>query len=135
LKAVLRGGFHFCEKLPACFQVWKSVEKIIQLKRRRERFGAVRFWEKCQLRGIPPHSHPFECLDWRGVYKNALQNLEPEEVTCQNLENKRVSSALAIFSYTASALTMMCSLNFGVKVRCHTTTWPGVDFFLRLEVG
>jgi hypothetical protein len=41
-----------------------------------------------------------------------LQNLEPQGLRGQNLENKGVSSWLPDFADTASALTMICSLDF-----------------------
>lgn len=60
------------------------------------------------FRGTPSPS-PSGSLDWRGVCKNALYNLE-------NNELRRPSEILAL---TASALTMVCSFYFVVKVRYH----------------
>lgn len=69
----------------------------------------------------PPSPTPLRCRDWRGVYKNGLQNLERVGVRGQNLENKAVKTLVAIFLFTASALTMIGSFDFRVKVRCHIT--------------
>jgi len=66
----------------------------------------------------PPSPNPAERLDWRGVRKNALQNLEPQGFRGHNLDNKRVSAAVALSACTASALTMICSFSFEVKVGC-----------------
>lgn len=81
------------------------------------------FRENFGSKGVPPSPHPSESRDRRGACKNGLQNLEPEGVRGQNLENKEVVAVLAIVSSTASALTMICSLNFTVKVRCHNALW------------
>jgi len=60
-----------------------------------------------------------ESLDWHGVCKNDLQNLEPTGVRGQNLELKELTGFFESGFCTASALTMICSLSFRVKVRCH----------------
>jgi hypothetical protein len=65
---------------------------------------------------LPPTA---ESLDWSGVCKNALQGLEPIRLKGQNLDNTGVIAIPALFAYTASAFTMICSSNFEVKVRCH----------------
>jgi hypothetical protein len=72
---------------------------------------------------VPPLPPPSECRDWREVCKNGLQNLEPQGFRGQNLENKGVRAQLAISACTASALTMICSLNSGIKVRRHIGLW------------
>jgi hypothetical protein len=69
--------------------------------------------ENSKLRGIPPSPHPYERLDWRGVCKNALQNLEPLGVRGQNLENKGVAAVFAMTTCTASALIIFYSLACG----------------------
>ena len=69
--------------------------------------------------GVPPSPTPSKCLDWRGHYKGGLQNLEPPRVRGQNLENKELAVFLVGAADIASALTMICSLDFEVKVRCH----------------
>ncbi len=77
------------------------------------------FGEKEGSRSIPPPPWVSESRDWRGVCKNGLQNLERVRARGQNLENKRVKFLFAISAYTASALAMICFLNFAVKVRYH----------------
>ena len=73
----------------------------------------------CTKLGVPPPPSPSESLDWRGVCKNGLQNLERLRVRGQNLYNKGVAASFAEALSTASALTMICCLNFEVKVGCH----------------
>jgi len=73
--------------------------------------------------GIPPPPCPLKCRDWRGVCKNALQNLEPLGVRGQNLENKGVGGVLTHGARTAFALASFCFFNFGRKVRCHMGLW------------
>jgi len=41
--------------------------------------------------GVSPLPPPSECLDWRGVYKNGLQNLERLGVRGQNLDYKELA--------------------------------------------
>jgi hypothetical protein len=60
-----------------------------------------------------------ESLDWRGFYKNALQNLEPQWVKGQNLDNKELAGLVKRDPGTAHALTMIRFLWEGRKVRCH----------------
>jgi hypothetical protein len=72
------------------------------------------------LVGSPPHP-PSKRRDWRGVCKNGLQNLERLGVRSQNLENKGVKALFTGFAYTASALAMICCLDFRVKGGCHIT--------------
>ena len=84
-----------------------------------------RFWcrvvsGKFCLRGVPPSPTPSESLDWRGVCKNALQNLEPQGVRGQNLDNKELAGVSRRDRRTAHALTMICFLLDGRKVRCHS---------------
>ena len=56
-----------------------------------------------------------ESLDWRGFCKMRLQNLERLRLRGQNLENSGVSDSSARYSYTASALTMICSGGCGTQ--------------------
>src|SRR5271165_6417962 len=81
-------------------------------------FGEFVLGKARVLRGtpLPP---PSESPDWRGVCKNAPQNLEPQGFRGQNLENKKVRACFAISACTASALAMICSLSSRVKVGCH----------------
>lgn len=65
---------------------------------------------------LPPTS---ERLDWGGVCKSGVQNLEPQRFRGQNLESKGVIAIPKLLVRTASALTIICSSNSGVKVRCH----------------
>ena len=74
---------------------------------------------KIPVPGYPPPPTPSECLDWRGVCKNGLQNLERLGLRGQNLESKGLTAFFVVGAYTASALTMICFLSFGVKVLCH----------------
>ena len=69
-----------------------------------------------------------KALTWRGVCKNGLQNLEPQGFRGQNPDNKGVAVLFEVAACTASALTMICFLDSGVKVRCHTTCVVSVDF-------
>jgi hypothetical protein len=79
---------------------------------------------------VTPLPHPSERLDWRGVRKNALQNLEPQGFRGQNLDNRGVRAAVALSACTASALTMICSLSFEVKVGCHKAIAENARFDL-----
>jgi hypothetical protein len=45
--------------------------------------------------GCPLPRHPLESLDWRGVCKNGLQNIEPLRVRGQNLDFKDLASFFA----------------------------------------
>ena len=74
------------------------------------------FW---LLLGYPPSPHTCEKLAGSGVCKKCLQNPDCRWFKGQNLERKRVTCRLALFSYTASALTMMRSLRVGRKVGYH----------------
>ena len=105
------------------FIVTKPAEKNSWRAALMSAFSASPFWENGRFRGYPPPPPPSESRDWRGVCKNGLQNLEPQGFRGQNLENKGVRALLAISACTASALTMICSLNFRVKVRCHIGLW------------
>ncbi len=67
----------------------------------------------------PPSPHPLKTLDWGGVCKNGLQNLEPQGFRGQNLDNKGLAPFFAVGAYTASALAMICSSRARHKVRCH----------------
>jgi hypothetical protein len=69
--------------------------------------------------GYPPSPHPSEDLDWRGVCKKCLQNLDVKELRGQNLDNKGVRASVAVFVYTASAMTIIRSFLADGKVRCH----------------
>src|ERR1700680_4198983 len=74
---------------------------------------------KFRLRwGTPPPS-PLKRLDWHGLCKKALQNLEPLRLRGQNIDNKRVMGLLAAFALHCLRLTMICFLNFEVKVGRH----------------
>jgi hypothetical protein len=63
---------------------------------------------KPELERGTPLPHPLERLDWRGVCKNGLQNLEPQGFAGQNLENTAVMAIRASPARIASALTMIC---------------------------
>jgi hypothetical protein len=73
----------------------------------------------CRGLRVPPSPHPSEWLDWRGICKNGLQNLERLGVRGQNLHNKELAAFFGAPSRTVIGLTMICFLNFSVKVRCH----------------
>jgi hypothetical protein len=92
----------------------KLQRRIAARQRERVSFREIRDFELGT-----PLPHPSERLDWRGVCKNALQNLEPQGFRGQNLDNKGLRARFAALAQTASALTMICSLNLEVKVRCH----------------
>jgi len=68
---------------------------------------------KISGRVYPPPPHTSESLDWRGLYKNGLQNIEPQGFRGQNLDNNRLAAFLAVAVCSASALTMFCSLACG----------------------
>ena len=84
------------------------------------RFKAGPFRENWAWGWYPPSPLPLERLDWRGVCKNGLQNLEPQGVAGQNLDNKELASFLGGLACTAIALTMICFLPVEVKVGRHT---------------
>ena len=69
--------------------------------------------------GVPPSPLPSKSLDWRGVCKNALQNLEPLGIRGQNIDNKELTGVFASAACTAHALTMICFLLVEGKVGCH----------------
>jgi hypothetical protein len=68
---------------------------------REERKNLADFWKErlkweSLLVSIPtPSPSTFKSRDWRGVYKKCLQNLEPQGVKGQNLENTVVNSAFS----------------------------------------
>lgn len=64
---------------------------------------------------VPPPLPTSEWLDWRGVCKNGLQNLEPQGVTGQNLDSKEVAPFFYRRSLTCSALTIMSFLADGAQ--------------------
>src|SRR5271166_1993819 len=99
--------------------LWKSPEKLIRKLHANTAPEAVSFREIRVLRVYPPSPHPSECLDWRGICKKCLQNLDVKEVGGQNLDNKELKPYVAVFIYTASALTIIGLLPAGSKVRCH----------------
>ena len=84
---------------------------------------------KSGVMGVPPSPLPSECLDWRGVCKNGLQNLERLGVRGQNLDNKELAAFFSALACTVTASTMICFLNFAVKVRCHK--WAVETFAIR----
>src|SRR5271167_3798949 len=51
------------------------------------------------LGSLPPLPLPSESRDWRGVCKRCLQNLEPQGVRGQNLENKALGSGRSLFTH------------------------------------
>jgi len=53
---------------------------------------------------LPPSPYTLKSRDWRGVYKKCLQNLEPQGVRGQNLENTAVSGAHFPQLRTATAM-------------------------------
>ena len=75
------------------------------------------------LRGIPPSPTPLKSLDWRGVCKNGLQNIERLGVRGQNLDFKELAGFSASSSRTAFALAIIRFLNFRRKGRCHIGLW------------
>src|ERR1039457_6513094 len=46
-----------------------------------------------------PSPYRSECRDWRGIYKVCLQNLEPQGVRGQNLENKVLGGGCFEFTH------------------------------------
>jgi len=84
-----------------------------------ERFERGPFWENSGRPGGTPSPLPWESRDWRGVCKNGLQDLERLGFRGQNLERKGLAVFFAVDVCTASALTMICSFGFEVKVGCH----------------
>jgi hypothetical protein len=80
---------------------------------------------------VPPPLPTSEWLDWRGVCKNGLQNLEPQGVTGQNLDSKEVAPFFYRRSLTCSALTIMRFLRVRRKVRCHMAPRTTVEKYAR----
>jgi hypothetical protein len=65
----------------------------ISQKNSSKRGSERRVWRKSILGktwlfDIPPSTPPCGCLDWGGVGKNGLQNLEGKPLRGHNLENK-----------------------------------------------
>src|ERR1700758_3143888 len=83
-------------------------EKILAMSERNTACERVPFWEKCGLAKVPPSPYPSERLDWRGFRKKGLQNIEPQRLRGQNLDNKRLTDFFAVAACAASALTMIC---------------------------
>ena len=110
-------------------------EKILAMSERNTACERVPFWEKCGLAEVPPSPYPSERLDWRGFRKNGLQNLEPQRLRGQNLDNKRLTDFFAVAACAASALTMICLFVARVKVGCHKSLARAVEFSnaLRLD--
>jgi len=69
---------------------------------------------------VPPPPHPSDSLDWGGVRKNALQNLDPQQVRGHDFDNKELAGFLKPARPTAYALTMICFFLDRRKVRCHS---------------
>jgi hypothetical protein len=84
-----------------------GAEKNLKKNARMLRFCGVSSWEIPLFWGtlLPPP--PFECLDGRGVCKNALQNLEPQGFRGQNLDNKELAG------FSARLLDAVSALNIG----------------------
>jgi hypothetical protein len=107
--------------------LWIFLEKKSFRGASARQLEAVSFRENSRDTKVPPPPLASERLDWREVCKNALQNLEPLRVRGQNLDDKGVRACSAVSTYTASALTMICSLDFRVKVGCHIGVWKTRD--------
>lgn len=109
------GGFRFGREFGGCGNVARNIcEQAIQSNDfTRFHFGKPRLFRGTPL---PPVS---ETRARRGFHKIGLQNLEPQRVESQNLENTVVGAPTALLEATALALTMFCSSGFAVKVRCH----------------
>ncbi len=90
---------------------------------------------KYGLAGYTPYPTPLKSLDWRGVCKNGLQNLEPQGFRGQNLDNKGLAVFLAVAVCTASALTIFCFLACGWQGRMshHECDPCGFQAFRRLQ--
>ena len=71
------------------------------------------------MAGIPPPPATSERLDWRGVCKKCLQNLDSKELAGQNLDNKELRPFVGAVEGTASALTMVYLFPTRGKVICH----------------
>ena len=69
--------------------------------------------------GYPPPPDPLKTLDWRGLCKNGLQNLEGVVVRGQNLDLKGLTDYFNHGVHTAFALAMICSFRLRGKVGCH----------------
>ena len=76
----------------------KLAKKYFALRKQIDVLNEVVFGKGGEV-GVPPSPHPSECLDWRGFYKNGLQNLEPVGVTGQNLDKKEVTSFSRAMAY------------------------------------
>ena len=74
--------------------------------------------------GVPPLPPTSECLDWRGVCKNALQNLEPQGVAGKIFQNKDLAlgpegcaegipAQVARLNITMSILTFTAGISDG----------------------
>jgi hypothetical protein len=98
----MASGYHGRTKVEfAAIRLWKSAEKngdlaILACCKR----GS--FWENPVRTAAPPSPTPSESLDWRGVYKNGLQNLEPLGVRGKNLDNKQLAAFFALDACTIS---------------------------------
>ena len=70
---------------------WINLQNKFSDSRGGGAFFAVSIWETFVSRGVPPLPLPSESLAGRGVCKDALQNLEPQGVRGQNLDNKELA--------------------------------------------
>jgi hypothetical protein len=76
--------------------------------------------------GVPPPPPPSESLDWRGVFKNGLQNIERLRVRGQDLDFKELTGFFASGSYTAFAMVIICFPKILAQV---PMSHRAVDFF------
>jgi len=105
------------------FSLWESLEKILRNRRRGSQIYVVPIRETALGWGTPLPPPPSESLDWRGVCKNGLQNIEPLRVRGQNLDFKDLASFFYKRLITAFASIMICFLKFWRKGRCHIGLW------------
>src|SRR5450631_471992 len=69
----------------------RGTEKLARGEGRNEKV----YW----LVPLPPPPLAFKTRDWRGVYKVCLQNLEPQGVRGQNLEDKALGEGCFEFTH------------------------------------
>src|SRR5580704_7383691 len=107
-------------------RVWRATrlcgnlpKEIVRKAPRTPLFMLIHSGKSRLLQVYPPPPPPSECLDWRGVCKKCLQNLDVKELRGQNLDNKGVRPSAAAFVSTASASTIIRSFCDGGKVTCH----------------
>jgi hypothetical protein len=86
------------------------------------------FCQAC-ARSVPPSGYPPppRIFGVMGLARNSPQNLHVKDLRGQNLDNKGLRSSVAVFVYSASALTIIRVFSVEGKAGCHMTCPVCVD--------